>query len=389
MTRVGCGAPSIRSSCNPESGVVTPGPTVVESDGDRDAEALTDGDSRSTSRFGRWSLRPQQMNASCGLREFGQSAQSARRCAGQRCVEHGGELLSLHGRSGQEGSRTLETGAGVSTRCLRLGDASTSPSSLRATKRKRLEQYLDEQGIIRASLTFDLRPSEVALPKLAGGSPFDLVFVDGCHGFPSPIIDWFYGAGLRCERGGSSCFDDVQLPQVESLLTTFIELDDAVGDGGGHDGSGGRSVVLSEGSLGEDWFAQPFFSDALAAAWADAPHQGSCSAAHQTMGASIALVSEPEAAGSGGRIRRGRSLPGRLRRSGVRVWPSSRQRAVQPVGTTVTVMRRPHVGAKARGIQRPPTAGALGWMACRSRCSAWSRRGPLAEADGRMVTGGW
>ena len=30
--------------------------------------------------------------------------------------------------------------------------------------------------------------------------PLDVVFVDGGHGFPVPMIDWFYGAG-RLRRG--------------------------------------------------------------------------------------------------------------------------------------------------------------------------------------------
>ena len=110
----------------------------------------------------------------------------------------------------------------------------------------------------RDSVTFDLRPSEVALPALAGSHPLDLVFVDGCHGFPSPIIDWFYGAGLL-RKGGIVVFDDVQLPQVDFLLTTFIEPDARWEMVAGT--SKWRAFRrLSEGSLGEDWYAQPFFS---------------------------------------------------------------------------------------------------------------------------------
>jgi hypothetical protein len=156
------------------------------------------------------------------------------------------------------GSRTLETGAGVSTvlfAAWRCDHVAVVPYASEAAA---VEQYLDDQGIARDSLRFDLRPSEEALPTLSRESPFDLVFVDGCHGFPAPIIDWFYGAGLL-RKGGIVVFDDVQLPQVQCLLTTFIEPDERWEPVAGT--TKWRAFRrLSEGSLGEEWFAQPFFS---------------------------------------------------------------------------------------------------------------------------------
>ena len=74
-------------------------------------------------------------------------------------------------------------------------------------------------------LHFDLRPSEVALPAMRGAPPFDLVFIDGAHGFPMPTIDWFYGASLL-RQGGVVVFDDVKLPAVRYLLDAYIERDD-------------------------------------------------------------------------------------------------------------------------------------------------------------------
>jgi hypothetical protein len=38
-------------------------------------------------------------------------------------------------------------------------------------------------------------------------------------------------------------------------------------------------------------------------------------------------------------------------------WPESRQRAVQPVGMTATVMRRPHSGQKRGGSSARPQPG--------------------------------
>jgi hypothetical protein len=157
----------------------------------------------------------------------------------------------------EPGSHTLETGAGVSTALFAAWECnhtSIVPSTNEATT---VERYLDERGIARESLTFDLRPSERALPEMATVCEFDLVFVDGCHGFPSPIIDWFYGAGLL-RRGGIVVFDDVQLPQVHLLLSHFVEPD------GRWESVAGTMKWrafrrMSEGPLGEDWYSQPFF----------------------------------------------------------------------------------------------------------------------------------
>ncbi len=83
------------------------------------------------------------------------------------------------------------------------------------------------------------------------------MFIDGCHGFPSPIIDWFYGAG-RLRRGGVVVFDDLQLPQVSLLIETFIEPDDRW-QKLEETPKWGAYRRMSDGPLGEDWFVQPFF----------------------------------------------------------------------------------------------------------------------------------
>lgn len=160
-------------------------------------------------------------------------------------------------REVKRGSRTLETGAGMSTVLFAAWECDHLAVVPFASEADAVERYCDEQNIARQSLAFDIRPSEVALPTLAGGERLDLVFVDGCHGFPSPIIDWFYGAGLL-RKGGVVVFDDVQLPQVNVLLETFVEPDprwERVAST-----SKWRAFRrLSEGPLGEEWFDQPFF----------------------------------------------------------------------------------------------------------------------------------
>ncbi len=124
----------------------------------------------------------------------------------------------------QKGSRTLETGAGLSTVLFAAWECDHVSVVPFADEARAIEEYCDTHSIPRDSLRFDLRPSEVALPSMLGSDPLDLVFIDGSHGFPMPIIDWFYGASLL-RRGGVAVFDDIQLPQVRSFVELFLEPD--------------------------------------------------------------------------------------------------------------------------------------------------------------------
>lgn len=119
------------------------------------------------------------------------------------------------------GMRTLETGSGLSTALFAaLGTEHTciTPAAVEADH---LRGYFDEQGIAGERVSFVLEPSHVALPGLTG--ELDLVLIDGAHGFPMPVIDWFY-AGGRLRRGGTLIIDDTPLPAVRALLE-FLEPD--------------------------------------------------------------------------------------------------------------------------------------------------------------------
>ena len=155
------------------------------------------------------------------------------------------------------GSRTLETGAGLSTvlfcgwGCLHTA---VVPDPREADA---ITSYLSDHDFSTESLTFDLRPSEEALPALAGNGQLDLMLIDGAHSFPAPIIDWFYGAG-RLARGGIAVFDDVPLPAVSSFLDSYLDRDDRW-----ERIAGTRKWRayrrLSEGTLAEHESSQEFF----------------------------------------------------------------------------------------------------------------------------------
>jgi hypothetical protein len=122
-----------------------------------------------------------------------------------------------------------------------------------------IQEYCAREDINTETLRFDLRPSEVALPDLIGNGELDLVLIDGGHGFPLPTIDWFYGAG-RLRSGGVVVFDDIQLPQVRSLIDMSVMPDPRW-----HFMKQTTKWMafrrLSEGSLAESEASQPFFPE--------------------------------------------------------------------------------------------------------------------------------
>ena len=155
------------------------------------------------------------------------------------------------------GSRTLETGSGVSTvlfaswgcrhRCI-------TPSQVEVDA---LIEYCQERSIPTDGIAFDLASSEEVLVRLEPSDPpLDVVLLDGGHGFPIPMIDWFYGAS-RLRKGGVLVLDDIHLPAVK-ILKSFLDLDERWGRLDRTD-KWAAYERRSVGPLGEDWYDQPFY----------------------------------------------------------------------------------------------------------------------------------
>ncbi len=122
------------------------------------------------------------------------------------------------------GTRTLETGLGASTVLFtRWGAEHTCVTSSRH-EADVLVDYLDARGVDRGRLRLEVGSSTDVLPRLLGDGELDLVFVDGCHGWPVPILDWFYAAA-RLRAGGIVVFDDVNMAQVSLGLVDFLDAD--------------------------------------------------------------------------------------------------------------------------------------------------------------------
>jgi len=158
----------------------------------------------------------------------------------------------------REGSRTLETGSGISTILFAAWGAQHRCITPGKEEVDAVIAYCRAHGISSAGLTFDVACSEAALIRLdPSDPPLDIVLIDGCHGFPTPMIDWYFAAGRLC-RGGVVIVDDLQLPAVK-LLCNFLDRDTRW-----HRIQGTEKWAAyerrSEGPLVEDWDLQPFYS---------------------------------------------------------------------------------------------------------------------------------
>lgn len=155
------------------------------------------------------------------------------------------------------GSRTLETGAGISTVLFAAWGTQHRCVTPLQEEADAILDYCCRRGISTDGVIFDINPSVVVLP-LAGQDEdlLDVVFIDGNHGFPHPMLDWYFAAG-RLREGGVVVLDDIQLPSVR-VLRHFLDLDV-------------RWLLLertskwaayrraSDWSFLEDWYSQPFY----------------------------------------------------------------------------------------------------------------------------------
>lgn len=120
------------------------------------------------------------------------------------------------------GAVTLETGAGLSTALFASMAARHICITPDEDEVRRISAFCAEVGIAADTIEFKVDFSENVLPSLRA-PPLDLVLIDGGHGFPMPIIDWYYSA-MHLKEGGIVLVDDTHLWSV-SVLTDFLKAD--------------------------------------------------------------------------------------------------------------------------------------------------------------------
>jgi len=143
---------------------------------------------------------------------------------GNACYAIDPEVLRFLADSISPSSKTLETGAGLSTLVFALrvtAHIAVTPSKPEISS---IRDYAADNGISLDSVHFICEPSEEYLPRCELAD-LDLVLLDGKHAFPWPMVDWFYTAD-RLKQGGLMIIDDAQMRSV-GVLRDFMAADPA------------------------------------------------------------------------------------------------------------------------------------------------------------------
>jgi hypothetical protein len=114
------------------------------------------------------------------------------------------------------GWATLETGAGASTLVIAAAGADHEVVTPDAGEEERIRAECADRGIASSGVRFLVGASHEVLPRWAP-RPLDLVLIDGAHGFPYPILDWWYLAP-HVKVGGVVLLDDAYLPAVSAIV---------------------------------------------------------------------------------------------------------------------------------------------------------------------------
>ena len=116
----------------------------------------------------------------------------------------------------RSGWATLETGAGASTLVFAAAGASHEAVTPDPDEEARIRHDCAAREIDAGGVTFRVGPSHEVLARWEP-RPLDLVLVDGAHGFPYPILDWWHLAP-HLKVGGTLLLDDAYLPAVDAIV---------------------------------------------------------------------------------------------------------------------------------------------------------------------------
>ena len=116
----------------------------------------------------------------------------------------------------REGMATLETGSGASTIVFAAAGTDHVAVTPDPNEEERVRAACRELGISSDRVSFEVGYSHDVLPLLSERA-LDLALLDGAHGFPYPILDWWHLAP-RLEIGGRLLLDDAYMPPVAVVL---------------------------------------------------------------------------------------------------------------------------------------------------------------------------
>jgi predicted O-methyltransferase YrrM len=108
---------------------------------------------------------------------------------------------------------TIETGAGYTTVLFAAVARHHYCCTFSEREVDRLRTYLEQIGVPADKVTFVPGSTDQSLPRLGLGKVIDLAYIDGCHGYPFPALDWHYIDGYL-KIGGLVGMDNAELRPV-------------------------------------------------------------------------------------------------------------------------------------------------------------------------------
>jgi len=120
------------------------------------------------------------------------------------------------------GMNTLETGAGLSTIIFAATGCRHTCVVPDKALVDRIQNYCQSNNIDTDKVKFVFSPSADIIHQLPR-SEYDLILIDGCHGFPSIFVDFYYGAKLL-KTGGTLMVDDMHIYTC-NLVARFMQSD--------------------------------------------------------------------------------------------------------------------------------------------------------------------
>jgi hypothetical protein len=121
------------------------------------------------------------------------------------------------------GMTTLETGCGQTTVVFSIAGTQHTCITPSEAEMSRIRDYCRRLNLAE-NIRFIQESSDAALPCGKDiPEKLDMVFIDGAHRFPIPIIDWYYTAS-RLKNGSIVAVDDYKMPSVQ-ILFDFLSME--------------------------------------------------------------------------------------------------------------------------------------------------------------------
>jgi hypothetical protein len=120
-------------------------------------------------------------------------------------------------------SITLETGIGISTAIFALGGGKHTCVGPDQNEINRFKDYALKNALSVENITFCCKRSCDVWNDFKDNH-WDLILIDGCHGFPTPFLDWyFFTQGLKVN--GYVVIDDTHISTGKMLMDFLLKED--------------------------------------------------------------------------------------------------------------------------------------------------------------------